>query len=160
MERPDIPAKPVDPWANVVIEPRQTTLSEWEHHLTESGYEVVDPTPVEPPIGYFKQPSMVEHIRAMIRAEELRKEAEAAGLETFEEADDFEIGDDYDPTSPYEESFDPPPVVERPPEPAGVAGAGDNPPAGNGPSAAPTPPPAAAPNPGGPLPSSPPATNG
>lgn len=28
--------------------------------------------------------------------------AEEAHMETFEEADDFEVGDDYDPQSPYE----------------------------------------------------------
>lgn len=33
--------------------------------------------------------------------------AQDRGHETIEEADDFNIGDDYDPTSPWEEQFDP-----------------------------------------------------
>lgn len=73
----------------------------------ERGAEILDPTPVAPPIGYKRQPSMVEHIAAMVRSERLRQEAEAAGAETWEEADDFDVGDDYDPGSPYEGDFDP-----------------------------------------------------
>lgn len=48
-----------------------------------------------------------ERIRGIIRGERLKQEMEAAGRETFEEADDFDVGDDYDPSSPYEEVFDP-----------------------------------------------------
>lgn len=70
-------------------------------------YEFPDPTPVAPPVGYTKQPSMVEHIRNMVRSEMLRQAAEASELESFEEADDFDVGDDFDPTSPHEETFDP-----------------------------------------------------
>lgn len=75
--------------------------------LDEHGREIADPTPIAPPIGYNKQPSMMENIRNMIRSERLRQEVEAAGAETFEEADDFDVGEDFDPTSPYEENFDP-----------------------------------------------------
>lgn len=72
----------------------------------QTPYEVPNPTPVAPPVGYKRQPSLTEQIRAMVRSEALRQAAEAEGVETFEEADDFEV-DDYDPTSPYEEVFDP-----------------------------------------------------
>lgn len=76
--------------------------------ITEDGREVVDPTPMAPPVGYRRQPSMVEIVRQMVRSERLRAEAEAADMETFEESDDFDVGDDFDPTSPYENEFDPP----------------------------------------------------
>lgn len=76
--------------------------------LTKTGAEIPDPVPMAPPIGYKKQPTMVDHIRTMIRSEKLRQEVEAAGFETMEEADDFDIGDDVDPASPYEHNFDPP----------------------------------------------------
>lgn len=66
-----------------------------------------NPVPLEPPIGYKKTPSLHEQIRDMVRSEKLRQEVEAAGFETMDEADDFEVGDDYDPTSPYEYNFDP-----------------------------------------------------
>lgn len=69
--------------------------------------ETVDPTPMAPPIGYKKQPTIWEQQRALIRSEMSRHAAEQ-GMETFEESDDFEIGDDYDPNSPYESDFDPP----------------------------------------------------
>ena len=32
----------------------------------ERGAEVLDPTPIAPPVGYKRQPSMVEHIAAMV----------------------------------------------------------------------------------------------
>lgn len=94
--------------------------------LTESGAEVPDPVPMAPPIGYKKQPTMVDHIRAMVRSENLRREVEAAGYETMDEADDFDVDDDFDPTSPYEHNFDPvAPVQAAPtganPSPPGVA---------------------------------------
>jgi hypothetical protein len=61
-----------------------------------------------PPVGYKKEPTIAERIRTMVRGEAIRQAAEAAGAETFEEADDFEISDEtYDPTTPYEEVFDP-----------------------------------------------------
>lgn len=75
--------------------------------LDKHGHEIPDPTPMEPPIGYVKQPSLAEQIRDAIRSHELKKEAEAAGFETFEEAEDFDVGDDYEPTSPFEETFEP-----------------------------------------------------
>ena len=75
--------------------------------LTETGAEVPDPTPMAPPVGYKRQPSMVEYIRDMVRSERLRAEVEAQGMESFEEADDFDVGDDYDPKSPYEAEFEP-----------------------------------------------------
>lgn len=80
--------------------------------LTPDGKEILDPTPLAPPVGYFRQPSLTEQIRQMVLSERLRQEAEAAGMESFEEADDFDVGDDFDPTSPYEQDFDPTPIQE------------------------------------------------
>lgn len=81
--------------------------------LNDHGHEIPDPTPMAPPVGFKPQPSMVEIVRAQIAGERLRQEAEAAGLETFEEADDFDVQDDFDPSSPYEEMFDPAPARPR-----------------------------------------------
>jgi len=83
-------------------------FSERYRRLDENGREIVSPLPLEPPLGYKKQPSMAEHIRELIRSERLKQEAEAQGMETFEEADDFDVGDDYEPHSPWENDFDPP----------------------------------------------------
>lgn len=87
--------------------------------LDANGKFYGNPTPVAPPIGYKKQPSLHEQIREMVRSEKLRQEVEAAGFETLEEADDFDVGDDYDPTSPYEYNFDPDPGPRPPPAAAG-----------------------------------------
>lgn len=80
--------------------------------------EITDPTPMAPPVGYKKQPSIWEQQRALIRSE-LSRRAEEHGLETFEEADDFEVGDDFDPSTPYEETFEP--DVPTPPKVAPAA---------------------------------------
>lgn len=91
-------------------------LSAQATYLDSHGREQPDPTPMAPPIGYNRQPSLAERIRAMVVSEKLKQEAIEAGFETFEESDDFDVGDDYDPTSPYEEVFEPP----LPPEPVEV----------------------------------------
>lgn len=74
--------------------------------LDEFGREVFDPTPIAPPIGYVKQPSMFEQVRDMVRGEALRIYAESQDMESFEDADDFDIDDDYDPRTPYELNFE------------------------------------------------------
>lgn len=96
-----------------------------DDYLDKRGRELLDGTPMAPPIGYKKQPSMIDNIRNMVRSEVLRSHVESAGFETFEEADDFDVGDDYDPTSPYEIDFDPPAA-----QPQGASGPGStsNPP--------------------------------
>lgn len=69
--------------------------------------EIMDPVPIQPPIGYKKAPSLSEQIRDMVRNEKLAQELAAQGAESFEEADDFDIPDDpVDPSSPYEADFE------------------------------------------------------
>lgn len=77
------------------------------HFQAADGREYLDPTPIAPPIGYKRQPSLSDQIREMVRNERLQAELEAAGLETFEDADDFEVGDDYDPSTPWENDTTP-----------------------------------------------------
>lgn len=75
------------------------------------GQLVPDPTPIAPPIGYKREQPLFEKIRDMVRSAQLQEDLNKAGYETFEEADDFEVGD-WDPRSPYEEFFEPTPVNE------------------------------------------------
>lgn len=77
--------------------------------LNPDGSQVLSPIPIAPPIGYKKAPSMVEIVRDMVRSERLAQEAAAMGRETFEESEDFDVGDE-DPLmrSPWENEFDPP----------------------------------------------------
>lgn len=88
-----------------------------------------DPTPMQPPLGYVRQPTMVEHVRNAIRSENLRLAALEAGAESFEEADDFDVADDDEPVSAYEyePAFEPVPA----PEPAPVVSAAPQEPAGS-----------------------------
>lgn len=130
--------------------------------VLRGNYEVPDPTPMAPPVGYKPGPSIAEQIRQMVRSEHVRFAAEQAGVDTFEEADDFDAPDDeeFDPSTPYEQEFDPlppgelsrrrqeefvksqvsevPVKVETPAEAAGGAGGG-SPPPGGGEAAAPKP---------------------
>lgn len=75
--------------------------------LDEEGREILDTTPIAPPVGFLEQPSMFEIVREMVRSEQFKAQMEAEGLESFEEADDFDVDDDFDPNTPYENDFDP-----------------------------------------------------
>lgn len=70
-----------------------------------SDYETPSDKPVAIPARFMRPPTLQEQVRNLVRGEMSRQAAEE-GHETFEEADDFDIGDDYDPTSPYEMDFD------------------------------------------------------
>lgn len=75
--------------------------------LDERGREVPDPNPVEIPAGFRVPESLEARIARLIRRD-ISEQAEAQGMETFDEAEDFDIDDDmFDPHSPYEEVFDP-----------------------------------------------------
>lgn len=75
--------------------------------IDDLGREIPDPRPMQPPIGYKKQPSMFELIREAT-AREVALYAANREPESLEESEDFDVDDDYDPTSPWENDFDPP----------------------------------------------------
>lgn len=80
-----------------------------EKGIDENGKLIPDPEPMALPIGYKEAPSMIDIVRNMVRGEALRQAAEAAGAETFEESEDFDIGDDVDELySGYENDLDVP----------------------------------------------------
>lgn len=74
--------------------------------LDDSGYEVLDSVPMAPPVRFNKEENMFDIHRRLIR-EELSRMAGENGDETFEEADDFDVEDDFDPRTPWEGEFDP-----------------------------------------------------
>lgn len=106
--------------------------------LNDAGSEILDSTPMEPPLGYISQPSMFDVMRKMISDRE--RELSAAGFETPEEADDFDVDDDFDPSSPYEHNFDPPadPAALPSEVPPAASGKPQEPPA-DGPATPPAP---------------------
>ena len=65
------------------------------------GFELFDDTPIAIPIRFqAHQESVFTQMRRQIMAEiNAMRDAE---YETFEEADDFDVGDDYEPVSVYE----------------------------------------------------------
>lgn len=69
--------------------------------FNERGQEIPDPTPVSLPHGWERPLSLHEQIKRFIRSE-MSQQAQLAGEETFEEADDFEVDEDPDPLSQYE----------------------------------------------------------
>lgn len=80
-----------------------------EGHIV-NGVEKPDPTPMSPPLGHKYQEPLALQIRRMVRSEALQLAAESAGMETFEEADDFDVDDgEHDlPGTQWENEFDPP----------------------------------------------------
>lgn len=72
----------------------------------EKGREVPDPTPVEIPLGMKRPETLAEQVQRLVRRQ-VSEYAAMHGHETFEEADDLEVDDDFDPSTPYELEFDP-----------------------------------------------------
>ena len=59
--------------------------------LDEDGRLIPDPVPVAPPVSAFRAPSLAEQVQSLVRSERMAAEARAAGYETFEEAEDFDV---------------------------------------------------------------------
>lgn len=74
--------------------------------LDENGWEVLDPNPVEVPIGAKRPETLAEQVQRLVRTS-VSAYAQAQGEETWEEAEDFDVEDDFDPSTPYETFFDP-----------------------------------------------------
>lgn len=75
--------------------------------LDALGHEKLDDTPLAVPLGFQRPPTLAEQVARLVRSERFKESLEDEDLETFEEADDFDIPDDpVDPTTPYEEDFD------------------------------------------------------
>jgi len=77
-------------------------------HYDAHGRELPDDTPLALPVGFTPPETLAEQIQRLVRTN-VSVAASAAGEETFEEADDFDIPDDDDaePNSVYEQEFDP-----------------------------------------------------
>jgi hypothetical protein len=81
--------------------------------LDEFGREVPDPVPVAIPVGMKANPSLRDLIRKMVSEQLFAQAVDAAGAETFDEADDFDIPDDpVDPATPYETEFEGLPIMQ------------------------------------------------
>lgn len=75
--------------------------------LDEKGREILSSKPLRIPVGFEEPEPLADMVRRLIRTNASVVAAEA-GMETFEEANDFDIEDDpVDPHTPYETFFDP-----------------------------------------------------
>lgn len=81
--------------------------------IAPDGSEHPDPNPMELPIGFERPESIQDLIKRLVTDRVIQKELDDAGLETFDEADDFDVEDEYHVDSPYEEQFDPSGIVAR-----------------------------------------------
>lgn len=75
-----------------------------KNRFSEDNKEILNPTPMQPPLGYKPTLSLAEQIRQQVRA---YKHIEDNEPETEEEADDFEIVDDPAPPSRWENDLIP-----------------------------------------------------
>lgn len=75
-----------------------------KNRFSANNEEILNPTPMQPPLGYKASPSLVEQIRQQVRA---MKHLDDTEPETEEEADDFEIDDDPAPQSRWENDMIP-----------------------------------------------------
>lgn len=82
------------------IETDESTAWEIEAKEVPERREHLDQTPVEIPVGVIR-PESLESIMARMINERFSLMAEEKGMETFEEADDFDIDDEL-PKTPYE----------------------------------------------------------
>ena len=77
----------------------------WKKWQVKNRHENLDSTPLEMPMKFHRPPSLQEQLRAYTRAT-LNKQAALQGKETFEEANDFDVGEDLLPVSQHEIEFD------------------------------------------------------
>lgn len=72
----------------------------------EHGYEVPDPQPMQVRTGFKRPETLAEQVQRLVRGA-ISRQAEEAGMETFEDSEDFDVESDSEPNTPYEEFFDP-----------------------------------------------------
>lgn len=74
-------------------------------YIDEDGMEVNNPAPLEVPEGFKRPATLLEQIRRVLRTE-VSRQAAAQDMESWEEANDFAVEDEFDieePMSPYTE---------------------------------------------------------
>lgn len=82
------------------MEDNYKTTDKYNRYGEKGRVEELNPTPMQPPLGYVAQPSLAQQIREQIQAMRRLEDNEP---ESEEEADDFDIPDDPpDPESRWE----------------------------------------------------------
>lgn len=73
-------------------------------YFNEFGEELPDSTPIAKPVRFNRPGSTLDEIRRNLGL--ASKLAEQEGMETFEEADDFDVGDDFSRDHPFAQEVD------------------------------------------------------
>ncbi len=89
------------PLTGFMIQAKQTVSWDLSFLDATDGKEYNDNIPVELPIGYEKPLTLKEDMMRFIR-EEVSSAADRQGVETFDDADDFNLLDEEEPLSEYE----------------------------------------------------------
>lgn len=80
--------------------------SKYKDKYNDKGQEIMDPTPMSIPVNFKRPEPLGDMIRRLVR-KQISEAAVAKGMESFDDADDFNIPDDpVDPLSPYEDEFE------------------------------------------------------
>lgn len=103
------PRRPFDPLPGLE-QPPTFEQSVQSQYLDEHGREKPNPLPLAPPVGYVKRKTIAETIREAIAQASF--EAAQRGAETEAEANDFDVGEDMEPHSPWENDFEIDPALE------------------------------------------------
>lgn len=69
------------------------------------GREIPDPNPLSIPAGFRKPETLASQIARLVKRQKMEDDDQVD--ETWEDALDFDIDDDFDPTSPWETVYDP-----------------------------------------------------
>lgn len=91
--------RPASSKQRYLIEPRfDEAGNQISSGILYNGQEAPDGVPMAPPIGYEAPTQLEQLIEQLIRRRDFNAAVAAAGSETFEEADDFDVDEeDYDP---------------------------------------------------------------
>lgn len=74
--------------------------------LDKNGHEIPSQETSRMPLTMKRPETLTEQVQRLVRTS-VSAYAANQGDETFEESEDFDIGDDFDPSTPYETYFDP-----------------------------------------------------
>lgn len=73
--------------------------------LDAEGNETISTKKVEIPLGYKKPETLAQMIARFVHSDRIQRELAEAGVETFEESQDFGPDDEEGPMSPHEEQY-------------------------------------------------------
>lgn len=83
-----------------------SSAENYKNKYNEKGEEIMDPRPLSSRVGLKQPETLAQQIARILHSERAKEYAKSQGRETFEEADDFDVEDDIEMNSPYEQHFD------------------------------------------------------